>query len=70
MSESLFGVEYKADCWIFRVVAQRTPTATNVATSSLFFQLELNGLSSLGSNPYRALRNNIPGYTRLSESEP
>ncbi|HEX8886989.1 MAG TPA: LPS assembly protein LptD, partial [Noviherbaspirillum sp.] len=70
VSESLFGVEYKADCWIFRVVAQRTPTATNVATSSLFFQLELNGLSSLGSNPYRALRNNIPGYNRLSESEP
>jgi LPS-assembly protein len=70
VSESLFGVEYKADCWIFRIVAQRTPTATNVATSSLFFQLELNGLSSLGSNPYRALRNNIPGYNRLSESEP
>jgi LPS-assembly protein len=70
VSESLFGVEYKADCWVFRVVAQRTPTATNVATSSLFFQLELNGLSSLGSNPYRALRNNIPGYNRLSESEP
>ena len=32
--------------------------------------LALNGLSSLGSNPYRALRNNIPGYNRLSESEP
>ena len=70
VSESLVGLEWKDDCWIFRVVAQRTPTATNVATSSLFFQLELNGLSSLGSNPSNALRNNVPGYTSLSEARP
>jgi LPS-assembly protein len=49
------------------VVAQRTPTATNVATTSLFFQLELTGLSSLGSNPLTALRNSVPGYTRVNE---
>jgi LPS-assembly protein len=67
ISESLFGLEYKADCWVFRVVAQRTPTATNVATSSLFFQLELNGLSRLGSNPMTALRNNVPGYTPVNQ---
>ncbi|MBK4733716.1 LPS-assembly protein LptD [Noviherbaspirillum pedocola] len=67
VSESLFGLEYKADCWVFRVVAQRTPTATNVATSSLFFQLELNGLSRLGSNPLTALRNNVPGYTPVNQ---
>jgi LPS-assembly protein len=67
VSESLFGLEYKADCWVFRVVAQRTPTATNVATSSLFFQLELNGLSRLGSNPMTALRNNVPGYTPVNQ---
>jgi LPS-assembly protein len=70
VSESLVGLEWKDDCWIFRVVAQRTPTATSVATSSLFFQLELNGLSSLGSNPSNALRNNVPGYTSLSEARP
>ena len=70
VSEGLVGLEYKDDCWVFRVVAQRTPTATNVATSSLFFQLELNGLSSLGSNPLQALRNNVPGYTRVNQPAP
>ena len=70
VSESLFGLEYKDDCWVFRVVAQRTPTATNVATSSLFFQLQLNGLSSLGSNPLQALRRNVPGYTPVNQPVP
>jgi len=41
LSEGLMGLEYKADCWIFRVVAQRIPTATGKSTSTLFFQLEL-----------------------------
>ena len=67
VSEGLAGLEYKDDCWVFRVVAQRTPTATNVATTSLFFQLELSGLSSLGSNPLTSLRNSVPGYTRVNE---
>ena len=67
VSEGLVGLEYKDDCWVFRVVAQRTPTATNVATSSLFFQLQLNGLSSLGSNPLQALRTSVPGYTPVNE---
>ena len=69
-AEGLVGLEYKDDCWVFRVVAQRTPTATNVATTSLFFQLELTGLSSLGSNPLTALRNSVPGYTRVNEPAP
>lgn len=62
VAESLFGAEYKADCWVFRIVAQRTPTASAEATSALFFQLELNGLTRLGSNPLDALREYIPGY--------
>ncbi|MET0961430.1 MAG: LPS-assembly protein LptD [Noviherbaspirillum sp.] len=70
VSEGLVGLEYKDDCWVFRVVAQRTPTATNVATSSLFFQLELNGLSSLGSNPLQALRTSVPGYTPVNQAAP
>lgn len=70
VSEGLVGLEYKEDCWVFRVVAQRTPTATNVATSSLFFQLELNGLSSLGSNPLQALRTSVPGYTPVNQAAP
>ncbi len=64
--EGLLGAEYKADCWVFRMVGQRTPTATGKATSSLFFQLELNGLTRLGSNPLDALRNSIPGYQLIN----
>ena len=65
--EGLLGAEYKADCWVFRAVGQRTPTATGKATSSFFFQLELNGLTRLGSNPLDALRNSIPGYQLINQ---
>lgn len=67
VAESLLGLEYKADCWIFRVVAQRVPTATNVATSSIFLQLELNGLSKIGSDPIEALKRNVPGYQMINQ---
>lgn len=67
-AEALAGLEYKADCWIFRVVAQRTPTAANTATTGIFVQLELNGLSRIGSNPLEALRQNIPGYQLINST--
>ncbi len=65
-AEALLGLEYKADCWVFRMVAQRTPTATQTATTGFFLQLELNGLSRLGSNPLEALRSSIPGYQKVN----
>lgn len=68
LSEGLLGLEYKADCWIFRVVAQRLPTATGRTNSTLFFQLELSGLTKLGSDPLEALRTSIPGYQVLGTS--
>ncbi|RZI41794.1 LPS-assembly protein LptD [Herbaspirillum sp. HC18] len=67
VAEALAGVEYKADCWVFRVVGQRIPTATGQVSSSIFFQLELNGLTRLGSNPLEALRQNIPGYQLVNQ---
>ena len=67
IAEGLAGLEYKADCWVFRIVGQRTPTATNQTASSLFFQLELNGLTRLGSNPIDALRSSIPGYQNINQ---
>lgn len=67
VAEGLLGLEYKADCWIFRIVGQRTPTATGVADTSLFLQLELTGLSKIGSNPLRALRENVPGYQIINQ---
>ncbi len=67
VAESLLGLEYKADCWVFRVVAQRIPTAASVSSSSIFVQLELNGLSKIGSDPLQSLRTNIPGYQVINQ---
>lgn len=60
--EMLGGVEYVADCWALRLVAQRYITDTDKYDTSFFVQLELTGLGSIGSNPLEQLRRNIPGY--------
>ena len=65
--ESLAGLEYDAGCWQARTVIQRVETATAEANFGLFFQLELGGLASIGSNPLNLLRRDIPGYLSSSE---
>ncbi|WP_338845566.1 LPS assembly protein LptD [Massilia sp. W12] len=67
--KSLAGFEYNADCWVFRFAAQRFSTSTKGATTTLFLQLELNGLSRLGSNPIDALSKNIPGYQKVNQPD-
>lgn len=65
--ESLIGLEYKADCWVFRFGAQRFVTAAQTTSTPIFFQLELNGLSRLGSgNPLEAFNKAVPGYQQLT----
>lgn len=65
--ESLIGLEYKADCWVFRFGAQRFVTAARTTSTPIFFQLELNGLSRLGSgNPLETFNKAVPGYQQLS----
>ena len=66
--ESLVGLEYNADCWVFRTGAQRFVTTSTKASTQIFFQLELNGLSHLGvGSPLEAMKTSIPGYQRLNE---
>jgi LPS-assembly protein len=67
ITDSLAGLEYDAGCWIARVVAERVSTGRTEATTRLMLQLELVGLSRLGSNPLAVLKDNIPGYTLLRE---
>jgi LPS-assembly protein len=67
ITDSLAGFEYDAGCWIGRVVAERVSTGRAEATTRLLLQLELVGLSRLGSNPLSVLKDNIPGYTLLRE---
>ncbi len=67
VTDSLIGVEYDAGCWIGRVVAERLSTGRTEATTRLLLQLELVGLSRIGSNPLKVLKDNIPGYQLLRE---
>ena len=60
--EALAGIEYDAGCWQSRLVMQRVQTATAQANYALFFQLELGGIASIGSNPLQLINRNIPGY--------
>jgi LPS-assembly protein len=68
--EGLAGFEYNGDCWIGRVVVQRFAVAAGNTTQTIFLQLELNGFSRIGSNPFEALKRNIPGYARINQAVP
>jgi LPS-assembly protein len=67
ITDSIVGVEYDAGCWIARVVGERLSTGRSEATTRLLLQLELVGLSRLGSNPLGVLKDNIPGYRLLRD---
>ena len=67
LTDAIVGVEYDAGCWIGRVVASRQSTGLSEATTRLLLQLELVGLSKLGTNPLQVLKDNIPGYKLLRE---
>ena len=69
IAEGLLGLEYRADCWVFRMVAQRIPTSSAQATTSFFVQLELNGFAKIGSNPMDALTSSIPGYQAINKPD-
>ncbi|MDE2276717.1 MAG: LPS-assembly protein LptD [Burkholderiales bacterium] len=68
VTDSVVGAEYDAGCWVARVVAERLSTGTSEATTRVMFQLELVGLSRLGSNPLQVLKDNIPGYRLLHDT--
>ena len=68
--EGLLGLEYNEGCWTFRLVGQQLATTTESRTTAVFFQLELNGLSKIGTNPLEALRRNIPGYSKTNDPVP
>jgi LPS-assembly protein len=67
VTDSVLGLEYDAGCWIGRLVAERLSTGSSQATTRYMFQLELVGLSRIGSNPLKVLKDNIPGYRLLRE---
>jgi len=66
--EGLAGFEYNGGCWVGRVVFQRIATNVQRTRTALFFQLELNDFSRIGSNPLDALKRSIPGYGQINQS--
>jgi LPS-assembly protein len=68
--EGLAGFEYNGGCWLIRGAFQRLATKEDQSTDSLFFQLELNGMGRLGSNPLSVLKHSVPGYQPSNEILP
>ena len=68
--EGLFGLEYNAGCWAARFVMHRFVSSTQEYVNAVFFQLELTGISRIGSNPLELLRQNITGYDKTNDKKP
>lgn len=66
--EGVAGIEYNADCWVLRIVGQRLTTTTQQATTSIFVQLELNGLARVGTSPLDLLHRSVPGYLPTNDA--
>jgi LPS-assembly protein len=64
--EFIAGFEFKEDCWLLRFAVQRFQTTTDTRTTNFYVQLELAGLTSVGTNALSQLQRNIPGYQRIN----
>ncbi|MCW5620066.1 MAG: LPS-assembly protein LptD [Burkholderiales bacterium] len=65
--EALGGLEYNAGCWTTRFVVHDFVTSTNERSRAFFLQLELSGLSSIGTSPMQVLGQSILGYGRSAD---
>jgi LPS-assembly protein len=71
--QSVAGFEYKANCWVGRFVLSRYAVTlpnsvafSNSYTTTWFLQIELNGLTSVGTNPLDQLQRTITGFQRIN----
>ena len=65
--EGVAGVEYNAGCWVLRIVGQRLTTTAQTTSTSVFLQIELNGLARFGTSPLELLRRSVPGYQKTND---
>jgi LPS-assembly protein len=62
--DGLAGFEYNAGCWVFRAVVQRIQAAAQTAATAFIFQIEFNGIGSIGTDEaVELLKRNVPGYS-------
>jgi len=65
--EYFYGIEKDSCCWRFRVIARQFMLSTSEDAkpqNSIYFQIELKGLTSLGDNLEDFLLGNISGYRK------
>jgi len=65
--EGLLGAEYDGGCWVGRIVFQQFVSRVKSETRALYFQIELNGLGRVGTDPLSALRRGIPNYSVVNK---
>jgi LPS-assembly protein len=68
--EALAGVEYDGGCWVARAVVQRYVTGADRRDNRIFFQIELNGIARVGTDPLSALKQSIPNYRMINQLTP
>ncbi len=62
--EAIAGFEHKNCCWAARFVGRRYVfNEQGDVNNGIFFELQLNGLGSIGRNPRRLLKQSILGYS-------
>ena len=62
--EGIAGLEYNAGCWVFRAVVQRVQATAALASTTLAFQIEFNGVGQVGTDEaVELLKRNVPGYS-------
>ncbi|MCF6288635.1 MAG: LPS assembly protein LptD [Proteobacteria bacterium] len=62
--EAIAGLEHKSCCWAARLVGRRyVYNEQGDVNNGIFFELQLNGLGSIGRNPRRLLQQSILGYS-------
>lgn len=62
--EAIAGLEFKDCCWATRLVARRNVyNEAGDTKTGIYFELQLNGLGSIGRNPRRLLKQSILGYS-------
>ena len=66
--ESLAGLQYRENCWGLRVVARSSVNRAGTRDTGWYLQLELKGLSNVGSAADSFLQGSIQGYSPTSSS--
>lgn len=69
ITDSLLGLEYDAGCYVVRIGVERLSTGLSQTNTRFLLQLELVGLSRLGSSALKVLRDNVPGYRPLASDD-